>query len=369
MHRFHPFILIEAFDFKLLMKKKSLSTAAIISTAIVMIVILIFRIYEFKVSYGPYLSGSIVVSPTPSFERGSTDLITRVPEDAKYLCVLINKSHSWEFRAIKYREATFLIPADIDLDFEWSWAYTGFEMCGEEIMYQFLILDGLLVKAFTGNYSPLFQDWLRSAEKGEGQSFLSELLEWEKEGIQTWEMINRTLKKMKDLFKEYEWWGYREGALEVLSSAPYPPPHPIETSNDLELEWKRAVIVSKTNKEELRDRFKILNELLRKLFTGNYSREFELRLRASNETGSLYLELLRWKEEGLTVHDMINNTVKALRELWVNITENSRRTGALELLYRASFDGTYVIIACSDFGSEVPNSSFNRMSFRFPSNS
>jgi len=160
LHRFHPFILIEAFGFKLLMKKKSLSTAAII-IAIAMIFVLIFQIYESKVSYGSNLSGSIVVSPTPSFERETAELIIQIPENAVYLCVLINKSHSWEFRAIKYREAIFLIPADIDLNFEWSWAYTGFEMCGEEIMCQFLILDGLIVKAFTGNYSPLFQDWLR----------------------------------------------------------------------------------------------------------------------------------------------------------------------------------------------------------------
>ncbi len=66
---------MKTFNFKLLMKKKSPNTATIISTVIAMIFVLTFRIYESKVSCEPNSSKSLAVSPTPSFECGSAEII------------------------------------------------------------------------------------------------------------------------------------------------------------------------------------------------------------------------------------------------------------------------------------------------------
>ncbi len=172
-----------------------------IATLISIVIAIIFRSHFSKYIGAEHHAGLIYQNPwkfrQPPFVPSSTEIITQIPEDAIYLCFLTNKSHSWEFRAIKYRLAIFLIPVDVDLDFEWSRAYIGFEMCGVEIMEQFLILDGLLVKAFTENYSKEFELWLKAANITESPYL--ELLFWEEEDSSIYDMINNTVKALKDL--------------------------------------------------------------------------------------------------------------------------------------------------------------------------
>ena len=299
---------------------------------------------------GP-LSSEVSETPPDSTtsKSNSEEIISELPENVTYLGILVSKSLSRTYRRLKFREATFLVPSDIDLKLELMKASDASERAGIKLMEDLVILKGLLGKAITGNYTPFFEESLRMAEEGKGLSFLEKVLEWEKQGLSVHEMMNITIQEIENLTARLIDYAYKEGVLEILSNAPYPPPYPIDTGIDLKLELMKASDASERAGIKLMEDLVILKGLLGKAITGNYTPFFEESLRMAEEgKGLSFLEkVLEWEKQGLSVHEMMNITIQEIENLtMMDLGDYAYKEGVLEILYLSSLNKTYVLTSC-----------------------
>ncbi len=137
-------------------------------------------------------------------------------KNATYLCVLSRRGNVSAFKTYKVGNATVYVPEGVDLLFEWRAAAVASEMGAEELGQKMEILSELLRKEFEGNYSEGFRKGLEAAEKGQGASYLWDVVRWERRGLSNREMINETLTLIHGLIRNLSADRFREGALFVL---------------------------------------------------------------------------------------------------------------------------------------------------------
>ncbi|HIE15094.1 TPA: hypothetical protein EYP70_07470, partial [Candidatus Bathyarchaeota archaeon] len=89
---------------------------------------------------GP-LSSEVSETPPDSTtsKSNSEEIISELPENVTYLGILVSKSLSRTYRRLKFREATFLVPSDIDLKLELMKASDASERAGIKLMEDLVI--------------------------------------------------------------------------------------------------------------------------------------------------------------------------------------------------------------------------------------
>ncbi len=124
---------------------------------------------------------------------------------------------------------------------------------------------------------------------------------------------------------------------------------------NLFFEWRAAAVASEMGAEELSQRMYVLSELLKREFEGEYSEDFRQSLEvAETGQGASYLwDVVRWKKEGLSNREMINETLKIIDGLIRNLSIDRFREGALFVLHKLSLGGDYVLTTC-----DPPRASF-----------
>ncbi len=247
-----------------------------------------------------------------------------LPTNVTYLCLLSKRSNATSYKAYRVENATVYVPGDVNLFFEWRAAAVASEMGAEELSQRVDTLFELLRK--------------EPGEKGDSDI----------------KLMNGTLAAIDGLIRNLSIDRFREGALFVLHSeisGGGPSPYVVlslASDSDLFFEWRAAAVASEMGAEELSQRMYVLSELLKREFEGEYSEDFRQSLEvAETGQGASYLwDVVRWKKEGLSNREMLNETLKIIDGLIRNLSIDRFREGALFVLYKLSLGGDYVLTTC-----------------------